>query len=162
MLFQPIYLREPKMEAGPSSAPKKRSNRQQASLSESSLSTPVQQLQTKSEVDEDSPRIPLLVSNLSGLNIVIPKEATRDVMSGKVSYYLVNEKGMTLFEPKHMMIALKLNNTERRRIQDFPCIGAHYRELPYRPRKIKYRRRFISPELIGKGIYVSISFFRRL
>lgn len=161
MLFKPVYVKESKMQESPTipcSASKKQSTRHIDTSSDTSSSfsfTLVQQSEQKLEKTEEPSKIPMLVSNPSGLSIVIPKEATRDVMSGKVAYYLVNEKGMTLFEPKHMMVALKLDKQERRRIQDFSCIGAHLRKLPIRPRKIKYRRRYISPELIGNGIYVS-------
>lgn len=80
-------------------------------------------------------------------------------MSGRVPYLLVDERGATLFEPKHIFSALKLDQDKKYRLQDFPCIGAHERVLPRKPAptssKLGYRRRYISPELIGRGIYGS-------
>ncbi|KAL3286778.1 hypothetical protein HHI36_001273 [Cryptolaemus montrouzieri] len=151
MLSRPVFLKETRSHTV-HSLKKRSAIKPTLSLLQSTM----QKQEPETETEEESPpRIPMLISNEFGLKVVIPKEATRDVMSGKVSYYLVDEKGMTLFEPKHMLVALKLDDEHRRRIQDFPCIGAHLRELPHRPRKIKYRRRFISPELIGRGIYIS-------
>ncbi|KAK9871935.1 hypothetical protein WA026_015185 [Henosepilachna vigintioctopunctata] len=149
MLFRPVYIKETKI----NTQSKQKKPVMQKTVNTSEQATSSHKPETDSNTEEPPPRIPMLVSNEFGFKIVIPKEATRDVISGKVPYYLVDENGMTLFEPKHVLVALKLDDEHRRRIQDFPCIGAHLRELPFRPRKIKYRRRYISPELIGKGIY---------
>lgn len=90
--------------------------------------------------------------------IVVPPEATRDVLSGRVPYILVENGGMTLFKPAHLFSALKLGKQKMGLLEDYSCLGAHERVLDKRsPKKrmgLGYRRKYISPELIGRGIYV--------
>lgn len=103
---------------------------------------------------QEEPRLPLLVSG-PGVQVVIPADATRDVLAGKVDYYLVDDSGVTLFKAKHLFCALKLDK-EARQKYDYPCVGAHQRVLQNsgKPKSgLRYRRRYISPELLKKGIY---------
>lgn len=90
----------------------------------------------------------------------MPPEATRDVLSGRVPYLLVEDEGVTLFKPVHLFAALKLRKETVERLEDYSCLGAHERLIDKRPKKrigLGYRRKYISPELIGKGIFVSFN-----
>lgn len=101
------------------------------------------------------PRLPVLVTG-PGVNFVIPAEATRDVLTGRVDYYLADDSGVTLFKAKHIFAALKLAKEKQERYEDYSCIGAHQRVLQKRSRPrvgLGYRRRYLSPELIRRGIY---------
>lgn len=105
-------------------------------------------------------RIPMLISNM-GIKSVYPKEATRDVLNGRVAYWLMDENGATLLQPKHLLTALKLTKNNTERVGNFTCLGGHQRIIEQKTEKIPihYRRKYISPELIGHGIYVSCYFF---
>lgn len=90
--------------------------------------------------------------------IVIPPEATRDVLAGRVPYLLVEDGGITEFKPVHVFAALKLRKETVHRLENYSCVGAHERFLKEMPKKrigLGYRRKYISPELIGRGIFVS-------
>lgn len=41
---------------------------------------------------------------------VVPRESSRDVLTGKISYTVLDESGIRHFEPLHMFTALKLQN----------------------------------------------------
>ncbi|XP_066142450.1 uncharacterized protein Rab23 isoform X4 [Euwallacea fornicatus] len=101
-------------------------------------------------------RIPMLIRGI-GVHQVIPKEATRDVLTGKVPFYLVDDKdGVTLFPAKHALAALKLDQEKVEQLEDYTCLGGHQRIFEERPKKregMGYRRRYISPELLTRGIY---------
>lgn len=97
-------------------------------------------------------RLPMLVCN-KGFKHVFPKESTKDVLTGKVPYMLVDETGVTRFEPKHILNALKLDREHLEKFEDYECIGGHRRILEEKPKKIRYKRRYISMNFISKGIY---------
>lgn len=97
----------------------------------------------------------MLISG-SGAALVIPAEARRDVLAGRVDYYLVDDTGMTLFKAQHCLSALKLDcKTKQDRLIDFVCIGGHQRVLEEKKKKkgLGYRRRYLDPEVAAKGIY---------
>ncbi|KAH1015325.1 hypothetical protein HUJ05_013077 [Dendroctonus ponderosae] len=104
----------------------------------------------------ENKRIPMLIRGV-GVHQVIPKEATRDVLTGKVPFYLVDDRdGVTLFPAKHNLVALKLDQEHVEKFEDYSCIGGHERQLKERPKRregMGYRRRYISPELLNRGIY---------
>lgn len=105
---------------------------------------------------EEEKRIPMLIR---GRNVhqVIPIEATRDVLAGRVDFYLVDDKdGVIFFPAKHIFAALKLDKEHREKFEDYSCVGAHQRIFEQRPKRrqgMGYRRKYISPELIHRGVY---------
>ncbi|KAL1514016.1 hypothetical protein ABEB36_003345 [Hypothenemus hampei] len=111
---------------------------------------------TPSVHPNENKKIPMLIRGI-GVHQVIPKEATRDVLTGKVPYYLVDDRdGVTLFPAKHTLAALKLDQEHLEKFEDYTCLGGHERLIKERPRKregLGYRRRYISPELLNRGIY---------
>ncbi|CAG9762298.1 unnamed protein product [Ceutorhynchus assimilis] len=105
---------------------------------------------------EEVKKIPMLIRGI-GVHQVIPKEATRDVLAGRVPFYLVDDRdGITLFPAKHIFAALKLDQEHKVKFEDYSCLGGHERFLKEKPRKregMGYRRRYIAPELLNRGIY---------
>lgn len=103
---------------------------------------------------ERTPALPMLISN-NGFRHVVPVEKTKDVLTGKVAYLLVDETGVTRFEPKHILNALKLDRERLTKYEDYECIGGHRRLLNERPdpKRKRYKRRYVSMEYIAKGIY---------
>lgn len=97
-----------------------------------------------------------------GVHQVIPKEATRDVLTGKSPFYLVDDRdGVTLFPAKHILAVLKLDQSRADKMAEYTCIGGHertFKEPNKRRDGFGYRRRYISPELLTRGIYVSQHF----
>lgn len=90
-----------------------------------------------------------------GAALVVPPEATRDVLAGRVDYYLVDGTGVTLFKAKHCLSALKLDcKMQEERLLGYPCVGGHQQVLE-KPKKkgLGYRRRYLDPEVAAKGIY---------
>lgn len=69
---------------------------------------------------------PVLISR-SSYQAVIPKEAARGVLAGRVPYALVDESGVTNFKPMHMMSAINVNKNRERRIDDYLSVGARER-----------------------------------
>ncbi|CAH2003914.1 unnamed protein product [Acanthoscelides obtectus] len=111
---------------------------------------------------EDVERLPILIASYK---IVIPAEATRDVLAGRVSYLLVDNKGMTVFKPVHVFAALKLKKKTIHHLENYASVGAHERILDSKPIErvgLGYRRKYISPELVGRGIYHPIEPIFRL
>lgn len=154
MLFKPVYLK-PKMREAPiimGSPPQ--------------LAPPIQpepEPQPESEPDPEpdpEPEPPLLeipttsaeippvdspMSNLpvlaytKGIHVVYPIEARRDVLAGRVAYLYVDEMGSSVFQPKHIFNALKMNKDEKTKYEDYSCIGGRQRTLgrsTYRKRRI--------------------------
>lgn len=70
-------------------------------------------------IRKDIVTIPVLVSR-QGLQIVIPKEASRSVLAGRVPYVTVDEQGVTNYKPIHLLNAVKLAPTTngRRYLED--------------------------------------------
>lgn len=60
----------------------------------------------------------------SGIQAVVPKEASRFVLSGLISYTLIDDKGVTYFKPMHVFNALKLGKAKERMYHDYRCVGA--------------------------------------
>lgn len=106
------------------------------------------------ESPEPERKIPLLISG-PGAALVIPAEATRDVLAGRVDYYLVDDSGMTLFKARHCLSALKLDcKTQQERLLGYACVGGHQQVLEKIKKKgLGYRRRYLDPEVAAKGIY---------
>ncbi|XP_050504546.1 uncharacterized protein LOC114333464 isoform X1 [Diabrotica virgifera virgifera] len=50
---------------------------------------------------------------------VIPKDASRGVLAGRVPYVLIDETGVTNFKPMHMMSAIHVNKNREKRIDDY-------------------------------------------
>ncbi|CAH1111315.1 unnamed protein product [Psylliodes chrysocephalus] len=61
---------------------------------------------------------PCLISRGS-LQAVIPKDASRGVLAGRVPYVLIDETGVTNFKPMHMMSAVHVNKNREKRIDDY-------------------------------------------
>ncbi|KAJ8940612.1 hypothetical protein NQ314_010651 [Rhamnusium bicolor] len=61
---------------------------------------------------------PVLISRGS-LQAVIPKDAARGVLAGRVPYILIDESGVTNFKPMHMISAVHVNRNRERRIDDY-------------------------------------------
>lgn len=167
MLFPPVYYKSSKppmqetlIPMGPPSRVRKISQQPPQPPNPPPPAPPTQSSASTSSNNrntEENQHFPILCCT-GGVSIVYPKEATRDVLSGRVAYYLADETGMTLFKPKHLFAALKLDEEHKHRFEDYGCIGAHQRFLPRKPPKregLGYRRRYLSPELVGRGIYVS-------
>lgn len=107
------------------------------------------------EPEEINTHLPILICNL-GNKIVIPHEATRDVMAGRCPYYLCDENGIDIYKPKHIFAALKLEKKKREKYEDYPCIGAHQRFLEKRGRRRRGQKHFyISDIMFQRGEYVS-------
>lgn len=65
----------------------------------------------------------LLISK-KGIQAVVPKEASRFVLSGLISYTLIDDKGITTFKPMHIFNALKLGKQKEMKYHDYSCVGA--------------------------------------
>lgn len=107
------------------------------------------------QTPEPERRIPMLISSSA---LVIPAAATRDVLAGRVDYYLVDDTGMTLWRAKHCLNALKLDSKmQQERLLGYACVGGHQQVLEKEGRSKKkglgYRRRYLDPEVAAKGIY---------
>ncbi|XP_025833392.1 uncharacterized protein LOC108738217 [Agrilus planipennis] len=90
--------------------------------------------------EEPKERLPMLISGYK-FQTVIPPEASRDVLTGKVPYIYFNEDGMQIFKPKHVLNALKLPKKARRKYMDYSCVGGHERssDFPMRyPVEVEY------------------------
>lgn len=112
-----------------------------------------QQEEETPEVVEIVEQLPMLISN-GRFKHVIPREKTKDVLTGKVAYLLIEDTGVTRFEPKHILTALKLDRERLTKYEDYELIGGHRRLLEKRPTTgRRYKRRYISLDLIAKGIY---------
>ncbi|KAJ8925340.1 hypothetical protein NQ315_009170 [Exocentrus adspersus] len=61
---------------------------------------------------------PVLISR-GTMQAVIPKDAARGVLAGRVPYILLDESGVTNFKPMHMMSGMQLNKNRERRIDDY-------------------------------------------
>ncbi|XP_018571990.1 uncharacterized protein LOC111691270 isoform X2 [Anoplophora glabripennis] len=61
---------------------------------------------------------PVLITRGS-TQAVIPKDAARGVLAGRVSYILIDESGVTNFKPMHMISGMQLNRNRERRIDDY-------------------------------------------
>lgn len=89
----------------------------------------------------------MTISN-NGFKRVIPDEAMRDVLTGKVAYILVDKTGLTKFESKHALalfciwIKKYLKNTKI--ILVLEDIKGFYKQN---------RREYINLGLISKGVY---------
>lgn len=81
---------------------------------------------------EDHQHMPVLVYK-NGVHVVYPTEARRDVLAGRVAYVYVDDAGFSVFQPKHMFTALKLNRLQKKKYEDYPCIGAHQRLFRRKP-----------------------------
>lgn len=92
----------------------------------------------------------------NGIQIVYPIESRRDVLMGKVAYIFINEKGSTLFEPQHMFAALKLGKGKQKLYENYTCMGGKTvldADTRLRKKPIPYKRKYISQQLIARGIY---------
>ncbi|XP_044021283.1 obscurin isoform X3 [Aphidius gifuensis] len=56
-----------------------------------------------------------------GMQAVVPREASRSVLTGQVAYTVLDEDGISHFEPLHVFSALKLNNPTARRFSMYAC-----------------------------------------
>lgn len=156
MLFKPVYLKGKKMLEAPitmAPAPPPPPPPPEPELEPHAQSPiPPQPHSSRSRQPEAETRLAILVCN-NGFKHVFPKESTKDVLTGKVPYMLVDETGVTRFEPKHILNALKLDREHLEKYEDYECIGGHHRILEEKPKKIRYKRRYISMDFITKGIY---------
>lgn len=65
-----------------------------------------------------------------GIQAVIPREASRDVLTGKCSYTVLDENGIRHFEPLHVFSALKLNTpSTAHRFSIYSCDVANSDDL---------------------------------
>lgn len=150
MLFRPVYLKGQKMQEAPipmvAKQPPKPPEEPPPPI------PPPQPEPSRREVTPEDEHLPMLISNY-GFTTVIPKEATRDVLTGKVAYLLVDEKGITKFTPRHNILALELHGDRLEKYEDYPCIGGHERVLEKTGKPAKYKRRYIDIALIKRGLY---------
>lgn len=58
---------------------------------------------------QSKPRGPILIVK-DRFQAVVPRESSRDVLTGKCAYTVLDENGIRHFEPLHMFTALKLKN----------------------------------------------------
>lgn len=58
---------------------------------------------------QSKPRGPILIVK-DRFQAVVPRESSRDVLTGKCAYTVLDENGIRHFEPLHMFAALKLKN----------------------------------------------------
>ncbi|GJQ80818.1 hypothetical protein Trydic_g9405 [Trypoxylus dichotomus] len=79
---------------------------------------------------------PILISR-NGIQAVVPKEAARGVLAGRVSYILIDESGCTHFKPMHMFNALKMSKNREKRYENYAAIGGHERLLDGEPKKTR-------------------------
>lgn len=56
-----------------------------------------------------------------GLQAVVPRESSRDVLTGKCAYTVLDENGIRHFEPLHVFSALKLNFPASHRFSIYSC-----------------------------------------
>lgn len=56
-----------------------------------------------------------------GMQAVVPRERAGEVLRGEVAYTVLDENGITHFEPLHVFSALKLNNPTARRFSMYAC-----------------------------------------
>ncbi|KAK0094450.1 hypothetical protein PV326_010858, partial [Microctonus aethiopoides] len=56
-----------------------------------------------------------------GIQAVVPREASRAVLTGQVAYTVLDENGITRFEPLHVFNALKLNKPTAHRFSMYAC-----------------------------------------
>lgn len=61
---------------------------------------------------------PVLISRGSS-QAVVPKDASRGVLAGRVAYVLIDESGVTNFKPMHVMSAIHVNKNREKRIDDY-------------------------------------------
>nr|CAH7761610.1 unnamed protein product [Callosobruchus chinensis] len=61
---------------------------------------------------------PVLISR-GAFQAIIPKDASRGVLAGRIPYVLVDESGVTNFKPMHMMSAIQVNKNREKRIDDY-------------------------------------------
>lgn len=71
---------------------------------------------------------PILISR-NGIQAVVPREAARGVLAGRVPYVLIDENGCTYFKPMHMFNALKIGKNRGKRYENYASIGGHERVL---------------------------------
>lgn len=56
-----------------------------------------------------------------GIQAVVPREASRAVLTGQVAYTVLDENGITHFEPLHVFNALRLNEPTAHRFSMYAC-----------------------------------------
>lgn len=56
-----------------------------------------------------------------GIQAVVPREASRAVLTGQVAYTVLDENGITYFEPLHVFSALRLNKPAAHRFSMYCC-----------------------------------------
>ncbi|KAK5648519.1 hypothetical protein RI129_003411 [Pyrocoelia pectoralis] len=144
MLFKPVYLK-PKMIEAPiimGSPPQPAPNIQQEQdpepepepepqhepLPESSSQPEIPTLQVDLPPQVTQENLPILAYT-KGIHVVYPTEARRDVLAGRVAYIYIDEMGSSLFQPKHIFNALKLNKDQKSKYVDYCCIGGRQRAL---------------------------------
>lgn len=65
-----------------------------------------------------------------GLQMVVPRESSRDVLTGKCAYTVLDENGIRHFEPLHVFSALKLNvSNSAHRFSMYSCDFANEDDL---------------------------------
>lgn len=58
-----------------------------------------------------------------GLQAVVPREASRAVLTGQIAYTVLDESGIRHFEPLHVFSALKLSQPTVNRFSMYTCLG---------------------------------------
>ncbi|KAI4466965.1 hypothetical protein MML48_2g00000339 [Holotrichia oblita] len=77
---------------------------------------------------------PILISR-NGIQAVVPREAARGVLAGRIPYVLIDESGCTHFKPMHMFNALKMSKNRENRYGNYASLGGHERLLDSDGRK---------------------------
>ncbi|KAK4884563.1 hypothetical protein RN001_000834 [Aquatica leii] len=140
MLFKPVYLK-PKMREAPiimGSPPQLRPEPEPEPepVPEPQIPTPepMPEIDPEPELPKVEPalekqeQLPILAYT-QGIHVVYPLEARRDVLAGRVAYIYVDENGSSIFRPKHLFNALKLNKEQKSKFTDYSCIGGHQWKL---------------------------------
>lgn len=88
---------------------------------------------------------PILISR-NGIQAVVPREAARGVLAGRIPYVLIDESGCTHFKPMHMFNALKMSKNRENRYGNYASLGGHERILDSDGRKKQQEQIYTPPK----------------
>lgn len=140
MLFRPVYLRTPPLTYVPPVTvirlPPKKESPPPVFIPPRIPTPPPMPVKEPPSPSPEPYQTPVLISS-EGLTKVFPEELTNDVLSGRVDFYLVDERGVTLFQKKHISIGLKFDERARETLRDYPFVRSHLRVLERRRKESK-------------------------
>ncbi|KAF5280336.1 hypothetical protein FQR65_LT03145 [Abscondita terminalis] len=140
MLFKPVYLK-PKMREAPiiMGSPPHPPPPPEPVPEPERIPTPEPEPEPEPELlvpvpnEEEKPEQLPVLAFTQGIHVVYPLEARRDVLAGKVAYIYIDENGSSIFRPKHIFTALKLNDEQKSKFGNYSCIGGHQWKLERDP-----------------------------